>query len=300
MKLPATFPNFIGLGASKCGTSSLYAYLQQHPEVFLSVPKETQYFTYDEVFELGPEGLVANYFGGAEGYSAIGDITPTYFIASQVAIPRILESYGDRTPKFILIFRDPVERAWSHYLHKLRAGGETESFVHAMALEEKRMAREPLGWWGYVMEGRYALNMRPWLEAFPREYFLFLLTEDLAADPIRVLRDIYQFLGVDPDYVVPDLERQNTAGVAKSERVLKLINSPSLLKSLVKQVLPLRYRQSLKTRIIEFNTNHRAPIPELSPELRIQLADYYRPDIEEFEAMTGLDLRRWKNVPSSE
>lgn len=294
--LPGTFPNFLGIGASKSGTSSLYAYLRQHPDIFVSVPKETQYFTYDEVYALGPEGLVANYFKGAEGHRAIGDITPTYFIASRVVIPRIRESYGSGIPKFILILREPVQRAWSHYLHKVRTGEEAKSFSEAMALEEERMARDPYGWWGYVSEGRYAFHLRPWLDAFPRENFLFLLMEDLATDSLGVLRAVYQFLDVDPDYMIPDLGRQNTAGAAKSAGVLRLLNSPSLLKSLVKRVLPLRYRQRIKTRIIELNTSRRTPPPELRPEIRAQLADYFKSDIEELEALTGLDLQCWKQA----
>ena len=294
VNLPDGFPNFLGIGASKSGTSSLYAYLRQHPQIFLPETKETHYFTFNEIYGLGPRGFTDRYYRDADTYPAVGDITPTYFIASQLVIPRIRKDYGDRIPRFILILRNPVERAWSHYLHKMRTGEESESFADAVVLEKERMIREPYGWWGYVSEGRYAFHLRPWLEAFPRENFLFLLTEDLAADPLEVLREIYRFLDVDPDYVVPDLRRQNTAGAAKSVHLLKLLNSPSLLKSVVKRIFPFRYRQRLKTRIIDFNTSRRAPPLEMSMDVREQLTGFFKADIAELEALTGLDLLRWK------
>lgn len=292
--LPATFPNLLGLGASKSGTSSLYAYLRQHPEICLSVPKETHYFIYEEVYSLGPEGLVAHYFKGAEGHKIIGDISPAYFIANDLVINRIKACYGHKIPKFILIFRNPVERAWSHYLHKVRTGEESETFADAIALEEERLLREPFGWWGYTSEGRYAYHLRYWLEAFPRDKFLFLLTEDLAADPFRVLKTIYRFLDVDPNYVTADLVRHNTAGAIKSKHVLSLLNSRSALKSVAKQIIPLRYRQRLKTRIIDLNTNRHASLPVMPPDVRARLGEYYKSDIEELEIQTGLDLRHWK------
>lgn len=292
-KLPDTFPNFLGIGASKCGTSSLYAYLRQHPEIFLSHVKETHFFTYDEIYSLGPVEFSNRYYRGAGGHRAIGDITPTYFVQPDIVIPRIKAVYGARLPKLVLILRNPVDRSWSHYLHKVRSGEESESFETALMLEQERLSSDPLGWWGYETESLYATFVAKWLDAFPREQFLFLLTEDLSYDPASVLMQVFTFLGVDAAYVIRDYQRKNISGSVKSRAVLSLLAKPSPLKTLVKRLLPLAYRQKLKTRIIELNTAPGRTVLSMSSEQRTLLADRLRPGVDELERLTGLDLSVW-------
>lgn len=291
--LPDTFPNFLVIGASKCGTSSLYAYLRQHPEIFLSHVKETHFFTYDEVYSLGPVGFVNEYYRGADGHRAIGDITPTYFVQPDIVIPRIKAVYGARLPKLVLILRNPVDRAWSHYLHKVRSGEESESFESALMLEKERLTSDPLGWWGYQTESLYATFLAKWLEVFPREQFLFLLTEDLSDDPESVLRRVFTFLGVDAEYTIQDYGRKNISGSVKSRAVLSLLAKPSPLKTLIKRLLPLAHRQKLKTRIIELNTAPGGGASRMSSDQRTMLVDRLRPGVRELERLTGLDLSVW-------
>ena len=291
--LPGSFPNFIVIGASKCGTSSLYAYLKQHPEIFLSHVKETHFFSYGKINALGPEAFVSKYYPDAHGYKAIGDITPTYFVQPDIVIPRIKEVYGKDLPKLILIMRNPIERAWSHYLHKVRSGEETESFESALRLEKERMQRDPLGWWGYMSEGLYATYLSKWLEVFPREQFLFLLTEDLATDVDAVLKSIYSYLGVDVEYKIKNRKRKNTSGAVRSDLLVSLLAKPSLLKNFVKLCLPMRYQQKLKTHVIELNTSKASLPPGMSCEQRELLKTKLIPRIHELERLTGMDLSGW-------
>lgn len=291
--LPDTFPNFLGIGASKCGTSSLYAYMRQHPDIFLSHVKETHFFTYDEIYSLGPAAFANEYYRGASGHRAIGDITPTYFVQPDIVIPRIKAVYGAKLPKLLLILRNPVDRAWSHYLHKVRSGEESESFESALLLEQERLTSDPLGWWGYQTESLYAVFLAKWLDAFPREQFLFLLTEELSSDPAAVLRRVFAFLGVDAECAIRDYGRKNVAGSVRSQAVLSLLAKPSPLKSLVKRLLPLAHRQKLKTRIIELNTAPGGWASRMSSEQRVLLMDRLRPGVRELERLTGLDLSVW-------
>ncbi|MFZ5619809.1 MAG: sulfotransferase family protein [Pseudomonadota bacterium] len=291
--LPDTFPNFLGIGASKCGTSSLYAYMRQHPDIFLSHVKETHFFTYDEIYSLGPAAFANEYYRGASGHRAIGDITPTYFVQPDIVIPRIKAVYGAKLPKLLLILRNPVDRAWSHYLHKVRSGEESESFESALLLEQERLTSDPLGWWGYQTESLYAVFLAKWLDAFPREQFLFLLTEELSSDPAAVLRRVFAFLGVDAECAIRDYGRKNIAGSVRSQAVLSLLAKPSPLKSLVKRLLPLAHRQKLKTRIIELNTAPGGWASRMSSEQRVLLMDRLRPGVRELERLTGLDLSVW-------
>ena len=292
-RLSPDFPNFIVVGASKCGTSSLYAYLRQHPEIFLPRVKETHFFTYDEIHSLGPEGFAADYYPGARGHAARGDITPTYFVQPDVVIPRIKAVYGDAPPKFVLIMRNPVDRAWSHYLHKVRSGEEKETFEQALCLEAERMRTAPVGWWGYLAESSYATYLAKWLEAFPREQFLFLLTEDLASNPDAVLEHIFAFLGVDPAYRIQDHRRKNMGGAVKSGFALSVLSKPSVIKVLVKKLLPLRYQQKLKTRLIELNTSKAGGAAEMSEDQKAWLRSRLGPSVRELERLTGIDLSLW-------
>ena len=291
--LPGGFPNFIVIGASKCGTSSFYAYLRQHPDVFVSHVKETHFFTYDDIYALGPETFVEKYYRNADGKHAIGDITPTYFVRPDIVIPRIKAIYGDSPPKLILILRHPVERAWSHYLHKVRSGEETEPFASALRLENERVRRDPMGWWGYRWESHYAARLDAWLTAFPRDRFLFLLTEDLMSRPDAVLSEVFTFLGVDPDVKIEDFQRRNASGAIRSRLLLSLISNQSRLKDVLRTLLPMRYRQKLKTRLIELNnSNTRAPA-QMSDEERKLLAEALEADVRKLEALTGIDVSRW-------
>jgi hypothetical protein len=108
--------------------------------------KEPHFFDSDASWNQGIETYLKRYYRHAESYLTRGDATPGYFHCYQKAIPRMLEIYKDQPPKFILIFRDPVKRAWFHYLHRVRNGVEKEAFERALALEEERLQENPNLW----------------------------------------------------------------------------------------------------------------------------------------------------------
>ena len=291
--LPASFPNFLVLGASKSGTSSLYAYLRQHEDIFLSYVKETHYFTNDQIYNLGPEGFVEKYYHGVAEQEAIGDITPTYFVQPDLVIPRLHETFGELNPKFIVILRNPVERAWSHYQHKVRSGEEKLSFEKALAIEDERVTDFPMGWWGYASEGLYSKYVKNWLSAYSKNNFLFLLTDDLATKPQSVLREIYGFLGVNANYEIESYSRKNVSGKVRSDFMLSVIGGRSPMKSIVKSLLPYRYRQILKTKMIELNTSKHESNDYIPAHMSERLKELYAPDIKELQVLTGLDLSIW-------
>lgn len=293
VSLPASFPNFLVIGASKSGTSSLYAYLKQHEDIFLSYVKETHYFTNDQIYNLGPEKFSEKYYHGASDKKAIGDITPTYFVQPDLVIPRLHETFGELNPKFIVILRNPVERAWSHYLHKVRSGEEKLSFEKALEIEDERVADFPMGWWGYASEGLYSKYVKNWLSVYSKDNFLFLLTDDLATKPQSVLREIYEFLGVDANYEIESYSRKNVSGKVRSNFMLSVIGGKSPIKSIVKGLLPYRYRQILKTRMIEFNTSKNEINDCIPVHIAERLKELYVPDIKELEVLTGLNLSIW-------
>jgi hypothetical protein len=293
VNLPASFPNFLVIGASKSGTSSLYAYLRQHEDIFLSYVKETHYFTNDQIYNLGPEEFAKKYYHGASEQKAIGDITPTYFVQPDLVIPRLHETFGELNPKFIVILRNPVERAWSHYQHKVRSGEEKLSFEKALEVEGERVADFPMGWWGYASEGLYSKYVKKWLSAYSKDNFLFLLTDDLAEKPQSVLREIYEFLDVNVSYEIDNYSRKNVSGSVRSELLLSVLGKQSSIKSIVKYLIPYRYRQILRTKMIEFNTSKSGGNDCVSVNIEDHLKKLYVSEITDLESLTGLDLSVW-------
>lgn len=213
---PRALPDAVILGAMKSGTSSLHDHLVQHPGVISPLRKEVHYF--DLNFERG-ESWYRAHFGrsGAAGLNL--DSSPYYLY--HPAVPRRLQALLPRA-RLIVLLRDPVRRAYSHYWHERHTGRETLSFEEAIAAEEGRLgdAHQRLGdgtlqrsfahqHFSYLARGRYAEQLERWLALFPREQLLVLRFEDLARDPLAVLDVTRNFLGLPPARAVR-LEARNT------------------------------------------------------------------------------------------
>ncbi|MFV8816189.1 sulfotransferase family protein [Haliea sp. E17] len=294
------FPNFLVVGASKSGTSSLYHYLKQHPEIGLSSVKETQFFNCDEIFGLGVDRFVDLYFDCSSSCKAIGDITPSYLVRGEKVLPRILSVYGDKPPKIVVIMREPVSRAWSHYLHKVRSGEENLSFEDAIAREEERIEADPGGWWGYRNEGNYEHFIQKWLQVIPRKNFLFITTEELADDPENVLSRLYRHVGVDPFFRAPDMSRKNVGGQIRSRWLLGMIARQGVTKRIIKSIFPYRMRQKMKSRLIAYNTKTTTPEIEMTTEVRKQLAEFYIESNSRLAQTIGRELDEWRQPDESE
>jgi len=207
-------PDFVILGGMKCGTTSLYAALGQHPQVVLAQMKETHYFDhnyihgprwYRAVFPLRPYLLAKKLFCG--GPVLTGEATPYYLFHPHVpgrlhaALPHV---------KLIALLRDPVARAYSHFRHNQRFQLEPLSFEDALAAEAERLrcdraciARNELhlseNYWkySYLARGIYADQVAAYFALFPRHQLLTIRSEDYFADPAQTLRQVFEFLGLD-------------------------------------------------------------------------------------------------------
>lgn len=195
-------PNFLILGASKAGTTSLYHVLRQHPQVYMSGRKEVHFFTRERFYRRG-SGFYARFFAGAdERHAAVGEATPVY-ICHPEAPARIRQHLPDA--RLILVARHPVERAYSQYWYRRRDLTECLGFDRAMEtdLEEEYQP----GQRGYFSRGFYMRYLERYLRLFPRERILVLLFEDLQRDPAAFYRSCFEFLGVDPDFRCDAMER---------------------------------------------------------------------------------------------
>ena len=291
---PANLPNFYILGVTKAGTSSLYAYLKQHPQVYLPEAKEPHFFNIDLNYAEGLEKYLRRHFAHAASYPARGEATASYLSRYEDVIPRMAPLYDGAPPRFIVIMRDPVARAWSHYLHRIRNGWETESFERALELEESRLRAKSSEWWvGYFSEGLYAQQLEIWFEHFPRDRFLFLLTDDLARDAGGTMRRMFEFLGVDPSIEVDTGFKENTAAAPRSKLLGQFLGRPSPIKAPLKAIVPRRWRSFIKKPLNRLNQRAFAEPPKLDPDIARMLRARYADEIVRLERIIDRDLSHW-------
>lgn len=199
-----TWPDYIIIGTMKGGTSSLYQYLTLHPEVLPADSKETHYF--DINYHEGKNWYRTNFV--KKKYKLSGQITgeaSPYYIFHPLVAERIAKLLPEI--KLIALFRNPTERAYSHYQHSYRTKVETQSFEQALKLEPERLAgekekmlRDPkyhsqhCQMFSYLARGRYAEQLKVWFRYFRREQFLILKSEDMFTMPQETMNKVFDFL----------------------------------------------------------------------------------------------------------
>jgi Sulfotransferase domain len=209
-------PDAVILGAQKSGTSSLHGYLTQHPGVTAPLRKEVHYF---DLNHGRGEAWYRAHFGRAGAPGLNLDSSPYYLY--HPAVPRRLAALLPGA-KLVVLLRDPVRRAYSHYWHERDKGRERLDFEAAIAAEPGRIDRDHARLadgslerspahqhFSYLARGRYAEQLGRWYAHFPREQLLVLRFEDLVREPLQTLNATLAFLGLPPAPAV-DLEARNT------------------------------------------------------------------------------------------
>ncbi len=300
-----TLPNFLVIGTGKAGTTSLYDYLGQHPDICLSAIKETNYLDFEAAEQVPiprdvrdrrnffPVRSLAEYealFSSCGHKPAIGEISPRYIYS-----PRAAQRIRSLIPaaRMIAILRDPVERAWSSYLMYARDGYERRSFEQALADEEAGRNRQlPSGQWRYIETGFYFRHLSRYLELFDRSQIAIYLFEDLQADAPGLLRQIFGFLGVDESFVCDASIQRNRSGVPRNA-ILNWMTRKRRWTTAVKNSLPggLRRRADRIVAATERRNLVRTALPEATRERLVQV---YRADIERLEELLQRDLSLWK------
>lgn len=209
-------PEFLIVGAQKAGTTSLHAYLCEHPSVLPPTTKEVHFF--DLEFHRGPAWYRAHFKRPMEAGRIGGEATPYYLFhpAVPARVAGLLPSC-----QLIVVLRNPIDRAFSHHNHERALGFEHLDFEDAMAAEPQRLAGEEERLLAdaryrsfahqhhsYLSRGRYAEQLGRWLEHFDRERLLVLSAEDLFAEPDKVVREAQDFLGL-AAFVPADLSARN-------------------------------------------------------------------------------------------
>lgn len=247
-------PNFLCIGASKCGTTTLYDILAQHPALFLPKKKEIKYFNVEENFGKGINWY-KDFFEGANE-KRVGEFTPGYLYTDGCA-ERIVKSIG-KDVKLIAILRNPIDRAISHYNHNVRGGGEHIPFRKAIEGEEQRLKESEniRRIYSYLDRGRYAKQFKEFLKYFNKDQFLILSFEnDLLNGKEEMMEKINTFLEIDSvniDYELHSNDSQDNYLYSNTKRFIKniiristfqklLISKPIKIEQKEKQELMLKY-----------------------------------------------------------
>ncbi len=298
-----TMPNFLIIGAAKSGTTSLYYYLKQHPQIYASPVKEPSFFAFEgeEPTLCGPDnqrapvirGLTTNLktyqslFDGVSSETAVGEAS-TWHLYSPKAPERIHHYIPD--VKLIAILRHPVERAYSGFLHRVRDGLEPISdFAQALQAEENRIQNNWGLIWRYTHTGFYYAQLKRYFDLFDPGQIKVCLYRDYRSNPVNFCKDIFRFLDIDDTFVPDTSIKFNVSGVPKSKKLHSFLAGRNLIKDVLKPLLPFKWRKRI---VIGLQSSNLVK-PPLSPQVRQQLAEVYREDISKLQDLIRQDLSEW-------
>ena len=291
--------NFIVIGAMKAATTSLYTYLKQHPDIFMTKVKEPMFFNNfnqnKDYKTLGTKGkkikTLEEYFSlfsDVENELAIGEASPSY-IYNEKAPELIKEHLPD--VKIITILRQPVERAYSNYLHTKRADKEnSSSFEQSIEIEKQRIHDNWSPLYHYIEKGYYSVQLERYYSLFPKENIKVYLFEDVVKHPKETLKDIFKFLNVDEDIEVDTSKKSNVSGTPKGVMgyILKKMRYYNLMpKFAISDYLPA-FVVNLLFKSVYKKTE------KLNSDLRKELTNrFYKEEIKNLEKLIDRDLSSW-------
>ena len=289
-------PDFYIVGAPKAGTTSLYRYLRQHPQIFLPDQKEPRFFVDDDylrgrgTFAPRPVRCLSDYlalFAGVPECVRAGEASTSY-LHCQTSATRIHEFTPDA--RIVVMLRDPVDRAYSHYGHRRKSGREVLSFEEAIATEKERPAP-----FRYVHNGFYARQLKRYLDLFGKDSVGVFFLEDMAHDAVGLCRQLFSFLQVDATVEVDVSTIHNAAARPRSARATRLYKSVTLgdraYLRVAKRLVPPRVRRAARSAAHRMLLTRR--VPPIREETRRALVDRYRAEVRELEVLTGRDLGHW-------
>jgi hypothetical protein len=299
-------PNFLIIGAARTGTSSLYEYMRQHPDIFFSAVKEPMFFALEgappdfrgpgDDKEINRKAVtrLADYqalFTGAASRKAVGEASANY-LYSETAAERIKHHLPDA--RLIAVLRNPVERAYSSFLYMIRDRREPlRDFAQALAEEPKRIAAHWEHIWHYAGMGFYYQQLQRYYERFDASHIRVYLNEEMKRDAPGLLKDVFGFLGVDASFLPDTSVTYNEGGVPKRKLLNAVLTRPSVFKRVLRPLMPAT-AMKFYTRLKHSNLDK----PPLDPEVRAQLVDLYREDILRLQDLIGKDLSGWLRIES--
>ena len=287
-----SLPNYMFIGAAKSATTTFFDILKKHEDIFVPKFKEPHFFNIDENYLKGLDWYKKTYFKDINNESIIIDFTPTY-LYYKLCAERIFDSLGPNV-KFVIILRNPVDRAYSHYNHSKRDGHEVSSFEDAVKLENERIEkfRDKNDFLSelrcsYISQGLYFEMISAYLKYFDLNNFLIINFESEVVQNLdQTLLKLSKFLKLDLSNLDYEIH-SNKSGKPKYKLLQKIITNNNLFRKILKILVPQKQRQIIRNKIKNFNKEDFVYL-QLSEEKRRQLFEkYFRKDIMKLENLIG-------------
>jgi hypothetical protein len=321
---------FLIIGAPKAGTTSLFEYMRQHPEIHMPANKEVYFFNMDSIYQRGWDWYQTTMLRDAPLGTVCGEATTEYIrgapwrdltsdkcedVAASVdhresveeIIPRRVKQFLPDV-KLICVLRDPVTRAYSHHLMVKMERADPRSFDEAIAqlmepvaMEQARI--EPSRINGYIVNGEYARLLAGFLRVFAREQLMVIFSDELAQEPVETLAKLFDFVGVSADFVPENLGRHFRAAAARQRipglnlitwhvNVARVRWARALWFALPDHVRLDIYRiyGVASYRVQLWNARRGSVSEDISPAARRRLIDHFLPDSEALGDMLDRDI----------
>ncbi len=298
----ARLPDFVIVGSAKAGTTTLYEYLLRHPALFMSQPKEPEFFSHDENFAKGLDWY-ASLFEGAAADQRVGEASTAYTCSPRY--PHTFERMKAVLPdaKLVFMVREPVARAYSGYVQELKNKVFLEDHAGPPLSFEQRLEQERY----YLDVSDYALQYEAMRAFYDADQIDVVVFEEFVADPASVLPRIAEHIGLtsagdglEHDWMTDGNVKANTTREFHDHMTDRVLRDKALSKpgaAWVRRVTPPIVRQAIlqglrQVKGKEVQSEFRCP--PMRAETRSELRAYFAPRIDRFEQLTGLDLSAWK------
>ncbi|MGH9453735.1 MAG: sulfotransferase family protein [Terriglobia bacterium] len=282
-------PNFFIVGAPRCGTTSLWGYLQGHPEIYMPAQKELYFFDADlwgsEAWAPSLEQYLG-FFSAAGGQKRIGEATPSY-LRSKLA-PKAIKTFSPGA-QIIIMLRNPVDVMYSLHSQGLRYNTEPiTDFETALEADGRRRGRELLG---YRESTNFPQQVQRYFDRFGRENVHTIIYDDLKKNSAAVCQNTLRFLGVRLDFA-SEFPLMNSNKQARNARLQAMLLQPRALREISRALVPHKVRARIRRSLSNANRVVR-PRPPMDTELRRRLQKEFEPKVERLSRLLGRDLSGW-------
>ncbi len=289
-------PNFLIVGAPKAGTTALYTWLRQHPDVFMPEHKEPSFFLNSGV-RITDEQRYASLFDAVDGQRAVGEASTAYLASPES--PELIRAHLGSRAKILILLREPAARAFSHYRWNVMAGFEwLHPFEKALKEEDARFrnpwfrSKNPEYFWDfmYFRTGLYSEQVQRYRKCFGSDNVKVVVFETMVSDPREVYADVCRFLGV-TETIEPEITVENAGRFPRSAKMQFAISEVERL-ALVHRRKRARVRRWAKAmRRLNVKAGYRG---RMAPATARELREAYREDVQRTAELSGLDLSVWE------
>ena len=292
-------PNFLIIGASKCGTTALYYYLKQHPEVSFPNLKEPKYFSsIDQTFPhrgIGDVSVDRYAIKSFDQYKKlfqkiknkrVGEASPDTIYFHEKTADHVISTLGDIP--IIIVLRNPVKRAFSAYMYLKRDSREKLSFNDGLIAEESRLADNWDFIWGYKKCGLYYKQVKTFIDKFSN--VKIILQEDLSQDTGKVLKELKEFLDIEKNFKIDSSIKHNESGIPNNIISKFLLSRNNYLSTFIREIMKVVIPRKL---LEKFASKSLSKISILEEDYN-SLKSYFYDDICKLEKLIHKDLSSWK------